>query len=71
MPIPVPAPDVQNVVDGAYSLPDALFSDILRFAFPNGPTTEPPAPPCKQQAPFTIQGETSQYPHLKPALRLT
>jgi phospholipid/cholesterol/gamma-HCH transport system substrate-binding protein len=66
VPIPAPAPDVQNVVEGAYSLPDALFSDILRFAFPNGPS-EPPAPPCTQQAPFTIQGETSQYPHLKPA----
>jgi phospholipid/cholesterol/gamma-HCH transport system substrate-binding protein len=69
LPVPIPdvVPDVENVVEGAYRLPDQLFSDILRFAFPNGPPNEPPAPPCVQQGPFTIQGETSQYPHLKPA----
>jgi ABC-type transporter Mla subunit MlaD len=66
VPIPVQLPDVQNVVAGAYSLPAQLFSDILRFAFPSGPPNEPPAPPCRQQAPFTFQGETSQYPHVKP-----
>jgi phospholipid/cholesterol/gamma-HCH transport system substrate-binding protein len=66
VPVPVPVPDVENVVDGAFRLPDQLFSDIIRFAFPNGPPNEPPAPPCKQQAPFTFQGETSQFPHVKP-----
>jgi hypothetical protein len=66
VPVPDPVPDVDNVVDGAYQLPDKLFSDILRFAFPTGPPNEPPAPPCKQQPKFTISGETSQYPHLKP-----
>jgi virulence factor Mce-like protein len=67
VPIPVPVPDVENVVQGAYQLPDQLFSDILRFAFPNGPPNEPPAPPCRQQPKYNISGETSQYPHLKPA----
>ncbi len=66
VPVPVPVPDVENVLDGAYQLPDKLFSDILRFAFPTGPS-EPPAPPCKQQPKFNISGEQSQYPHLKPA----
>jgi len=25
------------------------------------------APPCRQQAPFTVQGETTQFPHVKPS----
>ena len=43
-----------------------LFSDIVRFAFPNGASAAPGAPPCKQQPKFNISGEESQYPHLKP-----
>jgi len=68
LPVPVPpaVPDVKNVVDGAYKLPDSLFADILRFAFPNGPSTAPAAPPCNQQAPFDVSGVRSQYPHLAP-----
>jgi len=64
--VPVPVPATQNVVDGLYQLPDKLFSDILRFAFPTGPGNVPPAPPCRQQPKFIFQGETSQYPHVKP-----
>ena len=66
VPIPAPVPDVQGVVNGAFSLPDALFSNILRYAFPNGPGEEPPAPPCRQQGKFPFQGELLQYPHVKP-----
>jgi virulence factor Mce-like protein len=65
VPIPVPVPDVENVVNGTYQLPDKLFSDILRFAFPDGPP-EGAAPPCKQQGKFPFQGELLQYPHVKP-----
>ena len=65
LPVPVPVPDTENVVDGLYSLPDSLFSDILRFAFPDGPGAQS-APPCKQQGNFDFQGESSQYPHVKP-----
>ena len=25
------------------------------------------APPCRQQPPFTVQGETTQFPHVKPS----
>jgi phospholipid/cholesterol/gamma-HCH transport system substrate-binding protein len=65
VPIPAPFPDVENVVDGTFKLPDQLFSDILRFAFPSGPS-EPPAPPCEQQGKYPFQGELLQYPHVKP-----
>jgi phospholipid/cholesterol/gamma-HCH transport system substrate-binding protein len=64
-PVPAPVPDVENVVNGVYELPDKLFSDILRFAFPSGPP-EGVAPPCKQQGKFPFQGELLQYPHVKP-----
>jgi len=66
VPVPVPVPDVQNVVNSAYSLPDKLFSDILRFAFPNGSGNLQAAPPCKQQGKYPFQGELLQYPHVKP-----
>lgn len=33
---------------------------------PGSSSNEVPAPPCKQQGPFTFQGKTSQYPHATP-----
>jgi phospholipid/cholesterol/gamma-HCH transport system substrate-binding protein len=65
LPIPTIVPDA-DVVDGLYRLPDKLIEDILRFGFPGGVPNVGPAPPCKQQPKFTFQGETSQYPHVKP-----
>jgi phospholipid/cholesterol/gamma-HCH transport system substrate-binding protein len=62
---PAQVPDTENVTDGTYKLPDSLFAGILRFAFPSGPGAVQAAPPCRQQAPFTVDGETTQYPHVK------
>jgi virulence factor Mce-like protein len=33
---------------------------------PASPSNEVPAPPCKQQGPFTFNGQTSQFPHATP-----
>jgi phospholipid/cholesterol/gamma-HCH transport system substrate-binding protein len=33
---------------------------------PGSPSNEVPAPPCKQQGPFTFNGQTSQFPHATP-----
>lgn len=33
---------------------------------PGGSANEVPAPPCKQQGPFTFNGQTSQFPHATP-----
>jgi phospholipid/cholesterol/gamma-HCH transport system substrate-binding protein len=63
--VPVPVPDTENIVGGLYKLPDKLFGEILTFAFPNGPSTAPASPPCKQQPKFPFQGEVLQYPHVK------
>jgi phospholipid/cholesterol/gamma-HCH transport system substrate-binding protein len=46
-------------------LPQALQDNIQKFAF--GANSGTPAPPCKQQPPFTEGGETSQFPHVKPS----
>jgi phospholipid/cholesterol/gamma-HCH transport system substrate-binding protein len=67
IPLPVPAsvPWTENVVDGLFSYPQQLFDDIQRFAFAGTSGNTGPAPACVQQPPFTVQGETSQYPHVK------
>jgi virulence factor Mce-like protein len=44
----------------------SLIEQILQFKVANKPgsANEVAAPGCNQQAPFTINGHTSQYPHL-------
>ena len=44
------------------NMSETLRSNILAFFLNNGVTA---APPCKQQAPFTFSGETSQFPHVR------
>jgi hypothetical protein len=41
---------------------ETLRNNILAYFLNRGVTT---APSCKQQAPFTFNGETSQYPHVR------
>jgi virulence factor Mce-like protein len=51
-------------------LPQALQDNIQKYAFGAQAETVP-APPCKQQGPFPFQGETSQFPHVKPSTGAT
>ena len=39
---------------------------LADFAFPNGGGSQGIAPPCRQQPKFDVQGEQTQFPHLKP-----
>jgi phospholipid/cholesterol/gamma-HCH transport system substrate-binding protein len=41
---------------------EQLRSLVLAYFLNNGVTV---APPCKQQAPFTFSGETTQFPHVR------
>jgi phospholipid/cholesterol/gamma-HCH transport system substrate-binding protein len=41
---------------------ETLRNNVLAYFLNRGVTV---APPCKQQAPFTFSGETSQYPHVR------
>ena len=51
--------------DAPPPLNEAFFGEILRFGFPAGNTGTGVAPPCRPQAAFTIDGETSLYPHVR------
>jgi hypothetical protein len=57
--VPVPNPLSALTTDV-----DTLIARVNQFAFPivNGTV---PAPPCRQQGPFDVSGERTQYPHLK------
>jgi virulence factor Mce-like protein len=44
------------------SLSETLRNNIIAYFLNRGVTT---APSCKQQAPFTFSGETSQFPHVR------
>ena len=57
-----PDPGVSN---GVFSYPPALVNQVIRYAFPGGMGNAGIAPPCRQQGPFPLQGEVTQYPHLK------
>jgi phospholipid/cholesterol/gamma-HCH transport system substrate-binding protein len=44
------------------NMSETLRNNVLAYFLNRGVTT---APSCKQQAPFTFNGETSQYPHVR------
>jgi hypothetical protein len=47
-------------------IPQSLKDQIDTFVRPITSNTQFPAPPCRKQPPFTFQGETTDYPHVKP-----
>jgi phospholipid/cholesterol/gamma-HCH transport system substrate-binding protein len=61
-------PTIVNPLTGL--LPQSLQDNIQKFAFGAQAATIP-APPCKQQPKFPFQGETSQFPHVKPSTGAT
>jgi phospholipid/cholesterol/gamma-HCH transport system substrate-binding protein len=63
--LPTPIPPAVDGVTGLFSYSQQLFDDIIKFAFPQG-SGNGAAPRCQNQGPYTVQGETSQFPHLKP-----
>ena len=63
--LPTPVPQAVDGVTGLFSYSQKLFDDIITFAFPQG-SGSGAAPRCQYQGPYTVQGETSQFPHLKP-----
>jgi hypothetical protein len=47
-------------------LPQEIRDNLNELFLPVTQNTQQPAPACKLQAPQTFQGETRQYPHVKP-----
>jgi len=48
-------------------VPPGLMNNLQQFVLGPANQSGGAAPPCKQQGPYTFQGETSQYPHVKAA----
>jgi phospholipid/cholesterol/gamma-HCH transport system substrate-binding protein len=63
--VPVVSQELDPVLD--LVVPDTLEQQIDQFLYPVTSQGQFPAPPCRKQPPFTFQGETSMYPHVKPA----
>jgi phospholipid/cholesterol/gamma-HCH transport system substrate-binding protein len=66
----LPVFDDRNCSHGGYpdlasasaSFPEDLRNRIIQFFYQN---SKGQAPPCTKQAPFSVGGETSQYPHIR------
>ncbi len=58
------APSVSGPANETIS--EGLIEDLIKFHIANAPETSNsvPAPACNKQAPFTFNGQTSQYPHV-------
>ncbi len=59
-----PVPSVSGPANETIS--QSLIEQIIQFKVANAPETPNavPAPACNQQAPFTFNGQTSQFPHV-------
>jgi len=59
-----PVPSVSGPPNATIS--QSLIEQIIQFKVANAPESpnQVPAPACNQQAPFTVNGQTGQFPHL-------
>jgi hypothetical protein len=59
-----PVPSVSGPPNATVS--QSVIEQIIQFKVANAPGTpnQVPAPGCNQQGPFTVNGQTSQFPHL-------
>ncbi len=62
--VPVLSQAADPVLDAL--VPTQIQNQLNDLFLPATQNTQQPAPPCKLQAPQTFQGETLQYPHVKP-----
>jgi phospholipid/cholesterol/gamma-HCH transport system substrate-binding protein len=62
---PIVPPTLPTVPDPTTLIPAPLASNIQQFFF--GTTGSVAAPPCRQQQTFSVQGERSQFPRVKPS----
>jgi phospholipid/cholesterol/gamma-HCH transport system substrate-binding protein len=62
---PVVPPALPASPDPTALIPAPLAANIQRFFFSQAQGGAVPAPPCRPQAPFTVQGERTQFPRVK------
>jgi hypothetical protein len=67
LPLIVP-PALPTVPDPSTLIPAPLANSIQQLFFaPAGTATNAAAVPCRQQPPFTVQAERTQFPRVKPS----
>ena len=65
---PIAPPVVPSIPDPTTLIPATLASAIQRLFLPvAGTAASAAAVPCRQQPPFTVQGERTQFPRVKPS----
>jgi ABC-type transporter Mla subunit MlaD len=65
---PIVPPALPTNPDPTALIPPALASAIRTLFLPaTGTAASAAAPPCRQQPPFTVQGERTQFPRVKPS----
>jgi hypothetical protein len=65
---PITAPAVPTIPDPTTLIPAPLATAIRSLFLPAaGTSASAAAVPCRRQAPFTVQGERTQYPRVKPS----
>jgi ABC-type transporter Mla subunit MlaD len=62
---PIVPPVVPAVSDPTALIPAPLAANIQRFFYATTAGGSVAAPPCRQQVPFTVQGERTQFPRVK------
>jgi phospholipid/cholesterol/gamma-HCH transport system substrate-binding protein len=66
LPIPLPDLPADQVTQQLQSyIPQPILDNINKFVLSELTREGQGAPPCKQQGPYTVDGETTQYPHVK------
>jgi phospholipid/cholesterol/gamma-HCH transport system substrate-binding protein len=66
--LPPIVPPVVPAVDPTTLIPSALAASIQSLFLPAaGTAASAAAVPCRQQAPFNVQGERTQFPRVKPS----
>jgi virulence factor Mce-like protein len=64
--VPLPSLPLGQLTQQMQGLvPQSLLDNLNTFVTGEATRQGGGAPPCKQQGPYTVDGETSQYPHVK------
>jgi virulence factor Mce-like protein len=66
LPVPIPGLPTGTINQTLQTLiPPALLDNLNKFVFSQLSNSQTAAPPCYSQGPYTVGGETTQYPHVK------
>jgi virulence factor Mce-like protein len=66
LPVPLPSLPTDQLTQQLQALiPQPLLDNLNKFVLSQATNSQTAAPPCYSQGPYTVSGETTQYPHVK------